>query len=152
MKALLLAIALVLFVGITARAADDNVIHGCIKARNQVLRIAATCGATERPISWNEQGPAGPPGEGGGTAPAFEMVTGSARSDEPGAEEVSCPEGKVVLAASVWTEDDWNVMIYNLPVKLSDDGAFQRTIVADWSLWYEEGTSAYWNVTCGTVG
>jgi len=150
MKALLLAIALVLFVGIAAHAdVDGNVIHGCIKARNQVLRIAATCGTSERPISWNEQGPAGPPGEGGGLN--LQIVTGTARSDEPGAEEVSCPEGMVVLGASVWTEDDWNVMIYNLPVKLSDDGAFQRTIVADWSLWYEEGTSAYWNVTCGKV-
>lgn len=146
MKALLLSITLVLFVAITAHA-DGGEIHGCIRNRNQVLRIAETCSATERAISWNQQGP---PGADGAT-PVFKMVTGSARSDEPGAEEVSCPEGMVVFGASVWTEDDWNVMIYNLPVKLSDDGGFQRTIVADWSLWYEEGTSAYWNVTCGVL-
>ena len=46
---------------------SSGTFHGCVANGNGNLRVvegAADCGRNERAISWNQQGPAGPPGQG----------------------------------------------------------------------------------------
>jgi hypothetical protein len=63
--ALLLA---VLFIVTRASAGDGAVIYGCAQKNNGNLRVVAegeNCRPSEHPISWNQEGPQGPPGQNG---------------------------------------------------------------------------------------
>jgi hypothetical protein len=47
---------------------SHGVIHGCFRARTGALRVVAggvKCAHGERPLSWNQEGPAGAPGRAG---------------------------------------------------------------------------------------
>lgn len=153
MKALLLAVALVLVVGIATSHADPSaVLHGCVRSRSGVLRIDDTCRAGESPIDWNQQGPAGPP------APALQVkiISGSytpAENEMPTWRVIDCPEGMTALAASSWFSTDSSRFQW-VPAEISEDGPRSYAEV-DWSefawdLGYRNAT-VVWNVTCGGV-
>jgi hypothetical protein len=49
----------------TATASTPKVIHGCYATSGGALRIASSCKAGEKAISWNAKGPKGPAGPSG---------------------------------------------------------------------------------------
>src|SRR5438128_2375363 len=59
-----------LVIGITgfavaAGSGGTSVIKGCVAKKGGALRIATKCRSSERPISWNQQGPPGVAGANG---------------------------------------------------------------------------------------
>jgi hypothetical protein len=70
---LLLAVLLVAGVGVVVAYASipdaSGVIHGCYKKKNGQLRVVKSddsqCRPSEKPISWSQTGPQGPPGISG---------------------------------------------------------------------------------------
>jgi Collagen triple helix repeat (20 copies) len=99
-----------------------GVIHACFKADNGQLRLTNTgaCGANETSLSWNQTGPAGPPGPVGSQGPAgppgpagsqgppgptgvsgYETVSGASVLVDPGELGQAfalCPEPKVAIS------------------------------------------------------
>jgi Lamin Tail Domain/Collagen triple helix repeat (20 copies) len=59
--------------GVGVRSTDDVLIHACAKEQNGQLRLVsgfADCTPSERPLSWNVQGPKGDRGDPGPPGPA----------------------------------------------------------------------------------
>ena len=71
-SALALAFLTLISTNIYFASSNSNEITGCVNKKTGLLRIAAKCSSSERPISWNKIGPqgiAGPQGEAGTVGP-----------------------------------------------------------------------------------
>ena len=53
---------------IAATAVSSSTVHACVSKTNGALYVAKRCSSSERPLSFNQRGPAGPAGPAGVTA------------------------------------------------------------------------------------
>ena len=87
--------------------AMDTTFTGCLDAKGTLYRVAigtepaSPCKAAEQQVSWNEQGPAGPPGSGGATVATLELETfGNDCPDDTDYHTIGsgCPGGQFATA------------------------------------------------------
>jgi hypothetical protein len=154
MKALMIAIALVLVAGI-AHADSSGEIHGCYKKQGGDLRISERCTRGEIAITWNQQGPAGPVGPVGPAA-SFTVLQDKVWSDSTETSHtITCPDAMSVLAGEAWitltTDDGTNrAGDYALPTHLMSSKVEIDLHEWDW-VSHNQPTFLSWYVTCGTI-
>jgi hypothetical protein len=107
---IIVAAVAVMAAGVSYAAIPDSngVISACKDSKGALLVIDAeagqTCNAKQQPLSWNQQGPAGPPGTAG-----RQVVTAQSTNDSSKLKEAyaTCPNGKLPIGggarAVFWT-------------------------------------------------
>jgi hypothetical protein len=98
--------ALIVALGGAAFAAipDSNgTIHGCYQKQNGSLRVVqseSNCKSSELAIQWNQTGPPGPPGSGGGQTAAFAEASGEVTTQSSTPVDLGGPSVSVTVPAS----------------------------------------------------
>jgi hypothetical protein len=111
----LIAAFIVVMAGIASGAIPDSdgVIHACYKNVSGQLRVidpaVSECGNGETPLSWNQEGPAGPP-----SFPDYELRRNQEYIAPGQVAEVSvpCSEGKRVLGGGYTIETPKDVLVF----------------------------------------
>ena len=122
--AMVLAALLVLGTGAVALAAipsADGTIHGCRDNRTGAVRVidaeaGQQCSSRETALTWNQTGPAGPPGLAG--VHVLDVAIRNADGNAyPNVGTLQCPTGEVALSASFATIDsNGSPVVYSQPV------------------------------------
>lgn len=142
--------------------ASNGVIHGCVSNSGN-LRVINTesgqvCRSNETNLTWNQQGPQGPPGPAAtipaGTASGLRQLVGSLDPSQLGTTEQLeyCPSGQVVLSASAWLTTQ-GAPTAQIPVlaQVADSNAFKTYIEVDWTAYSDLAYRVSWTMLCGTL-
>ncbi len=138
-------------VSATAETDADATISACAKQTNGGLRLADECRRSEVPVSWNVEGPAGPPGPADLTVMLRERrqtftVQPVSSGQGPGGASSFCQPGEVAISGGMTT---FGADLFPLEYFASGPAGTGTGWYVDWINPTDEPVTA--SVTIGTV-
>ena len=124
LAALAVAIAAIAGVGYAAIPGSNGVISACKDSKGALKVIDAeagqTCNANQQPLSWNQEGPAGPQGAPGLSGREVVQAESGFSSTSTKSQHAFCPAGKMSIGGGAF--------VTNLDGNIRDEAALSRSM------------------------